>query len=153
MRRRTESDFALHAAGRLWNAGEVEITELPDGTLAVSAAELSRIHLAVANEICGRDSALTAEELEFLVDVADSSYAQLARELDVDRSTITVWRRKGKVPRRPMSALIKKWAWFRLFGESLSSKSVKLGESRDTQVLLDIAHDKAIHEQVTFAVQ
>lgn len=47
-----ESDHPTFAAGRIWMIPTVLLTELTDGTVGISMAELQRIHTAIANAIC-----------------------------------------------------------------------------------------------------
>ncbi len=65
----------FHAAGRLWTVPRMTLSVLPDGTLALSQAEIDRIHRAVANAVCGNARSLSTAELEFLCDVTGTCLA------------------------------------------------------------------------------
>lgn len=148
-----KDQYQFHAAGHLWAVASVTLTELPDGTVAIGQDELDRIHRAVANALCGGDAKLTSDELEFLCDVTDARYVDLARYLDMDKSTITTWRRKGSVPSRILSMALKKWFWFRLFGESMGDVRLSLSDMRDDVAFLRDASRRAVRSQVTFDVE
>jgi hypothetical protein len=153
MKTTRKEHYPVHAAGQLWTVASVTLTELPDGTQAIDQGELDGIHRAVANAVCGAEANLTGEELEFLCDVADARYIDVARYLDMDKSTVTAWRRRGLVPSRVVSLALKKWFWFRLFGESMGSVRLSLAEVRDDGAFLRDAARRAIRSQVTFDVE
>lgn len=145
-------DQPLHAAGRLWTVPRMTLTVLPDGTLALSQAEIDRIHRAIANTICGTSRCLSADELELLCDVTETSYSDVARYLELDRSAISRWRsRAGSVP-RAHSLLLKKWFWFKLFGAQLGDEDVPLHLATDEGSLLDFAMHEAIDKKLTAPV-
>jgi len=145
--------YPIHAAGQLWLVAAVKLTELPDGTVAIAQDELEGIHRAIANALCGGDANLTGEELEFLCDVTDARYAEVARYLDMDKSTVTTWRRRGLVPSRIVSMALKKWFWFRLFGDSMGDVRLSLADVRDDGAFLRDAARRAVRSQVTFDVE
>lgn len=147
------ADYPIHAAGRLWTIDRIRLAEMPDGVLGVSRAELARVHKAVANFICGQSGLLTGEELEFLCDVTDTRYAEIARLLDIDRSTITLWRRKGVVPKRATSLNLKRWFWFRLFGADMADTLLPLSSVGDDEELLRCVRREAIRADMTFEVR
>ncbi|MGM0574106.1 MAG: hypothetical protein ACQEXJ_00030 [Myxococcota bacterium] len=146
------ADYPIHAAGRVWVVESATLTELRDGTLGLSSAELSRIHRAIANAICGTPGKLTADELEFLCDITDTSYADVARVLDVDKSTITLWRKKGVVSKLPFSLLLKRWFWFELFGSELGDTNLPLSALATDELLLRRVQQAAIEQEMTFEV-
>jgi hypothetical protein len=153
MKTRAEKNYPIHAGGHLWSADTVALTELPDGTLAVSQAELVRLHRAIANAICGGTDVLTFDELEFLCDVTSTTYTQVAQYLDLNKSTITTWRRKGMVPSRMTSNTLKRWFWFRLFGAELAREQLPLSGFRNDESFLHSATQRAIHSHATIPVE
>jgi len=148
-----EERYQVHAAGHLWAVASVELTELPDGTVAIDQSTLEAIHRAIANAVCGGEEKLTSDELEFLCDVAGARYVDVARYLDMDKSTVTTWRRKGGVPSRVVSMALKKWFWFRLFGESMGDVRLSLSDVRDDATFLRDASRRAVRSEVTFDVE
>ena len=148
-----EQDYELHAAGRMWVLPEVTLAELPDGSVGISAQELERAHRAIANAICGSPERLSVEELEFLCDVADVTFTELANYLDVDKSTVTQWRRRGVIPRRPIGLLAKKWFWLKLFGKDAKAWRLALSVVSNEERFLDHASKRAIDRQYTVPVE
>lgn len=153
MKRRSTRNYPIHAAGHLWSVDSVAWTELPDGTQALSATELGRIHRAIANAICGGPDIMSFDELEFLCDVTSTNYTQVAEFLDLNKSTITTWRRKGTVPSRITSNALKRWFWFRLFGAELAAESLPLSRFQDDEAFLESAAQRAIRTKATIAVE
>ena len=153
MRTMVEKDYRVHAAGREWVLPAVTLTELPDGSVGVSAQELGRAHRAIANAICGNSDRLSVDELEFLCDVAEVTFTELADYLDVDKSTVTQWRRRGAIPRRPLGLLAKKWFWFKLFGEDARSWRLALSVASNEERFLEHASRRAIDRQFTVLVE
>ncbi len=147
------ADYPIHAAGRIWSVDTARLTQLHDGTLGISYAELKRIHRAIANSVCGTGGVLTTDELEFLCDITDTRYADVARAVDVDKSTVTLWRKKGGVSKLPFSLLLKRWFWFKLFGEQLGETSLPLSSVASDELLLERVRDEAIHQEMTFDVR
>lgn len=145
--------YQVHAAGHLWTVASVSLTELPDGTVAIDQDALAGIHRAIANALCGGDAKLTSDELEFLCDITEARFVDVARYLDMDKSTVTTWRRKGGVPSRVVSMALKKWFWFRLFGESMGDVRLSLSDVRDDAMFLRDASRRAVRSQVTFDVE
>ena len=146
-------DYPIHAAGRIWTVRKATLTELRDGTMAISQAELNRIHRAIANSVCARPDLLSAEELEFLCDITGTAYTEVAAVLEVDKSTITLWRRKGTVPKRSLSLVLKRWFWFRIFGQELADTQLPLSAVGSDEELLALVHDEAIEQNKTFEVE
>ena len=153
MKTETEHDYQLHAAGRLWSVGPVELTHLPDGTVAIAEAEIRRVHRAIANALCARTGTMSGDELEFLCGVTRTSFTDVASRLGVNKSTITIWRRRGHVPRATVSNVLRRWFWFRLFGDEIGSRTVQLQVAGDDTLFLDFATRAAIDDDATFAVQ
>lgn len=145
--------YPLHAAGHLWSVKAVKLTDLPDGTQAISQEELTRVHRAVANAICGSGEVLSFEELEFLCDVTATTFTEVAAYLDLNKSTITTWRRKGVVPTRVASNTLKRWFWFRLFGEQLASETLPISRFQDDRGFLEVASERAIRMKATESIE
>jgi predicted DNA-binding protein (UPF0251 family) len=144
MKTKIKRNYPYHAAGRTWTVPQLRLTSLPDGTVGISQEELDRIHRAIANEICGDDSSLTMDELEFLCDVTDTSFVEVADALSIHKSTVTRWRKTGEVPKSVMSLVLKKWFWNRLFGESLENEAVPLNCAVDERRFLSYLRKETI---------
>ena len=121
---------------------------MPDKTVVILEEELDRIHRAIANEICGSPETLSMAELEFLCDVADTSLTEVAEYLGIHRSTVTRWRKAGAVPKSVMSVVLKKWFWFKLFGQEVGDRSVPLGHVVDEGAFLSFARQEAIDKHL-----
>lgn len=152
MNKITKQNQPFHAAGRLWTIPSMTLTVFPDATLALSQAEIDRIHRAIANAICGHSRALTSQELEFLCDTTDSSFAEVARHLNLDRSAVSRWKSRGGFIPHAHSLLLKKWLWFKLFGGELGDETVPLHLAADETLLLDYATHEAIDRRLTQSV-
>ena len=122
----TLTDYRYQAAGRVWGIPSVRLLVLPDGSQAVSEAEIHRIQRAIGNEICGSDGPLTIDELDFLCDATDTSLVEVARVLDLHKSTLSKWRAAGQISKAIYSVHLKKLFWFKLFGEQLGAVAVPL---------------------------
>ncbi|MCB9780529.1 MAG: hypothetical protein H6742_18325 [Alphaproteobacteria bacterium] len=139
-----EKDYQYHAAGRIWIVPELQLLKLPDGSLGLPQTEINRVHRAVANALCGSEDPLSGEDFEFLCDVAGVAYAVVADALHLDRSTLTKWRDSGRPMPFIRSLFLKRWFWFRLFGDQLASEEVHLGALENDGEFLQLAHDAAI---------
>lgn len=117
-----EKKYPYRAAGQIWIIPEFRLSEFPDGTIVVLEEEIDRIHYAIANEICGDENGLSKDELEFLCDVTQTSFSEIADYLGIRQSTLTKWRTAGKIPKNVMGLVLKKWFWFKLFGRKLGQK-------------------------------
>lgn len=119
--------YPFHAAGQTWRIPQVVIEEDYDGTPVMSGHEITRITRAIANEICGDNAALTADELEYLCGLTGVRYVEVAKRLGVTRSTISTWLKNGgKLPMLP-SIVLKKWFWYQIFGALLEDVLVFRG--------------------------
>ncbi|MBU0608697.1 MAG: hypothetical protein KKI08_12485 [Armatimonadetes bacterium] len=132
------------AAGHRWLIPEYHLIVFDDGEEGVSQVEIERVHRAIANEICGAPEPLTFDELEFLADTAGMNLADVARVLDVHRSTITKWRGSGSVSRGVFSTALKRHFWFELFGEALRGQQIPMEVVGSEPALLSYIHDQAI---------
>jgi predicted DNA-binding protein (UPF0251 family) len=152
---KTKRNYPYQAAGRTWTVPELRLSSLPDGSAAISEDEIQRIHRAIANEICGGKASLTMNELEFLCDVTETTFSDVADALQIHRSTVTRWRKAGQVPKSVMSLVLKKWFWNRLFGKSLKNEAVPLDcavdESRFLSFLKQETIDKHLADPVSQA--
>lgn len=125
---------------------------MPDGTVALSQQEIDRIHRAIANAICGDARPLSAAELEFLCDVTDTRFADVARHLDLDRSAVSRWKSRSRTVPKLHSLRLKKWFWFQLFGAELGNEDVPLYLAADEASLLEHAMQEAIAKKLTATV-
>ncbi len=142
-------DQPFHAAGRIWNVPRMTLSVLADGTVALSQVEIDRIHRAIANAICGSGRCLTTSELEFLCDVAGTTFSEVASHLELDRSTVSRWMARERPVPRAYSLLLKSWFWFKLFGAQLGDERVPLHLATDGASLLDYAMHEAIDNKIT----
>lgn len=148
MKTKIERNYPYSVAGRVWIIPGYTLTVLRDGTLVVSKTELDRVHRAIGNEICGSPENLTVEELDFLCDVTATTYAELAATLDMNRSSLSRWKKPGLVPSKATSNLLKRWFWMKLFGADLGEAEVPLALlDRDT-LLLEYLHQRALDDGV-----
>jgi len=147
-RTKVKKNYPYQAAGRTWTIPELRLTSLPDGSAAISEEEIQRIHRAIANEICGDETSLTMAELEFLCDVTDTSFSDVANALKIHRSTVTRWRKAGEVPKTVMSLVLKKWFWYRLFGKSFENEAVPLDCAVDETKFLSFARQETIDKHL-----
>lgn len=149
MKSRKVRNHRLFAAGQLWEVGSAVVSVLPDGTEAISADEIERMHRAVANAICGSDERLSFEEFEFLCDVTESSFAEAAQHLGLNKSTVSTWRRRGLVPSKLVGNALKRWFWFKLFGERLAGERLPLHSFSSDLAFLSTASRAAIEAHVS----
>ncbi len=148
-----KKEYPYQAAGRTWLIPEFHLSELPDGTIAILESEINRIHYAIANEICGNKEGLTKEELEFLCDITQTSFSEIADYLGIHRSTLTKWRTTGKVPKNVMGLVLKKWFWFKLFGQKLGQRKIPIAQLRDEVKFLSFAKAEAIERNLAEHVE
>ncbi len=147
--------YPFPAAGRVWTIPEVTFLVAPDKTLGLAPSEVLRVHRAIANEIIGSTEDLTPDELEYLADLTEATYADLAKAIGVARSNLTNWRNKD-IP-RPYGQLLKRWFWVQLFGEDLAKNGGELRMTadvvRDDTGLLAVMHDEAIKRKLAFPLK
>lgn len=148
-----ESEHVVRAGGRSWVIPSVVLTEMPDGTVGLSMAELRRIHKAVANAVCSTASPLTPDELEFLCAITNTTFTAVAEDARLDKSTVTKWRRRGNPLPWVLSLHLKKWFWFKLFGEALGSGTIRLRELSSDGELLPLVGRLAIERKLTARVR
>lgn len=153
MKTLTKKNYPYQTAGRTWAVRELHLVMMPDKTVAILEEELARIHRAIANEICGSPEMLSMAELEFLCDVADTSLTEVAEYLGIHRSTVTRWRKAGEVPKSVMSVALKKWFWFKLFGQEVGDRSVPLGHIVDEEAFLSFARQEAIDKHLAEQIE
>jgi len=146
MKTKTETDYPYAAAGRVWIVPEYKLAQLPDGSLVVLKAELDRVHRAIANEICGSSERLTVDELDFLCDVTATTYSELAQVLELNKSTLSRWKRPGSVPSTSTSHGIKRWFWMKLFGLELAAVQIPIAVLENDAGVLAYLHQQAIAE-------
>jgi len=153
MKTTTELNYPYAAAGRVWIIPTYKLNVLRDGTLVVTKSELDRVNRAIGNEICGSADNLTVEELDFLCDITATTYVELASILDMNRSSLSRWKKPGIVPSKSTSNLIKRWFWMKLFGAELADADVPLALlDRDT-LLLKYLHQRALDDGIAEPVQ
>jgi DNA-binding transcriptional regulator YiaG len=153
MKTRTESNYPYAAAGRVWIIPTYTLAVLPDGTPVVLKTELDRVHRAIGNEICGSPENLIVEELDFLCDITATTYTELADMLDMNRSSLSRWKRPGAVPSRATSNLLKRWFWMKLFGGDLGDVEVPLTLLNRDAKLLEYLHQRALDDGVAGPVE
>ena len=139
-----ELNYRYHAAGKVWNVPVIVWTRLPDGGIGLSQAEIERIHLAIANSLCGGTGALFWEQFEFLTDVGSVTFTEIAEFLDVHRSTISRWRVSEGPLSRLYSNALKRFFWYRLFGATIANQTVTISTAYDDTTLLREASERAI---------
>jgi len=111
--------------------------------------ELTRVHRAIANALCGTPETLTIDELEFLCDVTSTTFTQVAAFLAINNSTITTWRRKGAVPSLLTSGALKRWFWFRMFGAERATEHLPISRFQDDEAFLESAAERAVRSRAT----
>lgn len=153
MKIRIDKKYPYRAAGQIWVIPEFRLSELPDGTLVVLEEEIDRIHYAIANEICGDENGLSKDELEFLCDMTQTSFSEIADYLGVHPSTLTKWRTAGKIPKNIMGLALKKWFWFKLFGRKLGRRKISISQFRDEVSFLSFAKAEAIQRNLAERVE
>jgi predicted DNA-binding protein (UPF0251 family) len=153
MKTLTKKDYPYQAAGRTWSVRQLHLIILPDKTVVLPEDEINRIHRAIANELCGSAETLSMDELEFLCDVTDASFAEVADYLGIHRSTVTRWRKIGKVPGQVMSGALKKWFWCRLFGRDVGDRSVPLTQAMNDDAFLSFARQEAIDQHLAERIE
>lgn len=146
-------NYRFEAAGRAWNVPVLHLVVLPDGSQAISEMEIRRVHAAIANEICGSETPLTIEELDFLCDVTETPLSEVARLLDLHKSTLSKWRSTQHISKAIYSDRLKKLFWFKLFGEQLRGERVPLHQFEDEQQFLRFAHERAIRQKLADPVE
>ncbi len=153
MKSREVQDYHVFAAGHVWQVPSATLSVLPDGTEAISADELGRIHKAVANAICGQRNRLSFEELEFLCDITSSTFADAASFLGFNKSTISTWRRRGAVPSMLVGNALKRWFWFKLFGEALGTQTLPIHVLASDVSFLEAASQAALVARLSDEVE
>ncbi len=148
---RIEVNYSFFSAGRFWCVEELTLTVLPDGTTGISQAESSRIHRAIANQVCGAPADLSWHEFEFLCELNGTLYSEVAEQLSLHKSTVSRWRQAGAVPHLASLAL-KRWFWVKLFGEQLKGWRVPVAHLGDEAGFLARARQQAIDQHVVEAV-
>jgi len=139
-------NYRYVAAGQVWLIPSLQLVRLPDGSEAITEAEIQRIHTAIANEICGDPAPLTIDELEFLCDITLTPLNEVAKQLGLHKSTLSKWRAAGQISKPIYSTQLKKVFWFKLFGDRLAEKLVPLQTLEDDRQLLRYVHNQAIEE-------
>ena len=145
--------YPYRAAGQTWIIPEFHLSKLPDGTIAVLEEEINRIHYAIANEICGDENGLSKDELEFLCDMTQTSFSEIADYLGIHQSTLTQWRTAGQIPKNVMGLVLKKWFWFKLFGQKLGRRKISISQFRDEVRFLSFAKAEAIQRNLAEHVE
>jgi hypothetical protein len=148
-----EVGHVVWAGGRRWVIPSVALTRMPDGTFGLSLAELGRVHKAVANAICSTASPLTPDELELLCAITDTTFTEVADRAHLDKSSVTKWRRRGNPLPWVLSLHLKKWFWFKLFGDALGGGTIPLRELSSDGELLRLVGGLAIERNLTTPVR
>ena len=153
MKTLTKKNYPYQAAGRTWAVRELRLVTMPDKTVAIPEEEIDRIHRAIANEICGSSETLSMDELEFLCDMTETPFSEVADYLGIHRSTVTRWRKAREIPKSVMSVVLKKWFWFKLFGKEVGDRSVPLGHVVNEEAFLSFARQEAIDKHLTEQIE
>lgn len=111
--------------------------------------ELARLHRAIASAICESDEWLSFEEFEFLCDVTETTFTSAAEHLGQNKSTVSTWRRRGLVPSKLVGNALKRWFWFKLFGERLAGEQMPLLRFASDLSFLETASRAAIEAHVS----
>jgi hypothetical protein len=115
--------------GRVWVFPEVIYVRDPEGELGISIDEIHRIHMAVANAICGESTPLKPLEFDFLMDCSESTVKEISALLICHTSNIGRWRNKDQVP--PLESLVlKEYFWMKLFGDKADYPKSFFGKDR-----------------------
>lgn len=147
------SNFEFPAAGRTWVVPHYRLTRLRDGSLGVPRSEFRRIHLAIVVAICGAPGPMSAKEFEFLCDIADVPYAQVAEMVGLDRSAITKWmERKNRAMRVDRSNLLKRWFLVTLFAETIRRHAVPMEALAQDATVLPILRREIVRSGATFDI-
>ena len=146
----TKTDHPIHIAGRLWTIPTFEMVERPDGSggvvNGVSRTELTRVHRGIANVICGDPAPLSPDELEFFCDVTETPYMDVAKHLGIAKSTVSKWwTRRDTTLSLLYSRHLKKWFWFKLFGDQFGHFSVLVRMAINDDELLSHLAKYAAH--------
>lgn len=149
MKNRTVRKHQVFAAGQLWLLDSAVLSILPDGSEAISGAELNRIHKAIANAICGTAARLSFEEFEFLCDITGATFSDAATYIGLNKSTVSTWRRRGLVPSTLVGNALKRWFWFKLFGDSLGKQSLPISTFASDIAFLETASQAAIRANLS----
>ncbi len=149
MKSRKIRNYQVFAAGHLWQVASATLTTLPDGNEGLSVEEVSRIHRAVANALCGSDDDLSFEAFEFLCDITGSTFSEAASHLGMNKSTVSTWRRRGVVPSKLVGHALKRWFWFKLFGEGLGDARLPIQSFMSDMSFLETASRAAITAHLT----
>ena len=152
MRRLIKKNYKYRVAGRTWLVPKLHLKKMPDGTVAISQDEIDRIHKAIANQICGSSAILSFVELEFLCDVSETPFYEVAKHIGMHKSALSKWRKTGVVQNHITSIFLKRWFWFKLFGQVLSDETIKLKDIRDEIEFLNLAKSHAIGQKLTESV-
>lgn len=153
MKTRIKKNYPYQAAGLTWIIPKLYLSKLPDGTVVILEEEINRIHRAIANEICGTGECLSKEDLEFLCDITQTPFSEIADYLGIHRSTPTKWRTTGEVPKNIMGLVLKKWFWFKLFGQKLGRRKIPIDQLRNEAQFLSFAKAEAIERNLTEHVE
>lgn len=148
-----EIDYRYRAAGRWWVIPKLTLVRLPDGSNALTQVEIDRVHLAIANRICGSSEGLRRDEFEFLCAVAEVSQAATAEYLAIDRSTLTKWKGSDKPMPLARSAVLRRWFWMILFGEDSARVHVPLTALRSEKEILGWLEEAALAMNLVDAVR
>jgi len=124
---------ALHFAGKVWVFKEVLFSRDDEGELAISFAELARLHRAVANAICANDAPLTCAELDFLCELTSITNREIATILKCTPTNVSKWRKRLYVPELE-SLVLKEVLWEGIFGKDVEYPKASFGSERLKQM-------------------
>jgi len=147
-----KKNYDFLAAGRFWIVRRLKMTVFPDASLGLSEEEIERIHLAVANHICGETEPLLGRELEFLCNITLTKYTEVSDYLDIHKSTVTKWRHGTNPIPSLSSRVLKRWFWFKLFGDEVKEQTIPFSRFQDDSEFLQFAKGYAINEHLAESV-
>jgi|GEM_PF-4285122 hypothetical protein len=129
---RIESQYRLDLAGRIWIIPEIRLHADVNGDKTIQEADLERSKLSIANWICHEDCEMRAAEFEFLCELSQTSYKEIATYLHKDKSTVSRWANKQHIDYAE-SRLLKDFFWRKLFGELNRLKDELAGRRESTE--------------------
>lgn len=112
-----ERNYTINTAGKDWVVDKVKFIKDFEGDLSISRKEIRRIHEAIAIEIISHDDSLDYEEFEFLCSISDTSFAECADVIRVNKSSISQWKGKKSPIQYPTSVMLKDYFLSKIFPE------------------------------------
>lgn len=143
---RTFHNHRYDAAGHTWIVPTVRLVLLPDDDeYAISLAEIQRIQRGIIHAICTDPAELTFDEFEFLCDVTQTTQTKAAAVLGLHKSTLSKWKSRGTGPSGVTSTALKRYFWFKHFGDRVREVQAPLGTMASDSEILRYVRDH-MHE-------